>query len=123
MEDTKWARRLSHELVDQVFKLKATSVTFKIDTSFKTTTCVIHLPRGKGIGVSICSTLDKFDEIVGKEESLERAKCACENGGRDFEIRDTWDKFPNSWTKRQIDRVKNVANYIIPAKSMFMTVH
>ena len=123
MEDTKWARRLSHELVDQVFKLKAISVTFKIDTSFKTTTCTILLPRGKGIGVSICSTLDKFDEIVGKEESLERAKCACENGGRDFEIRDTWDKFPNSWTKRQIDRVKNVANYIIPAKSMFMTVH
>jgi len=123
MEDTKWARRLSYKLVDQVIELGATSVVFKTDASFKTTTCTILLPRGKGIGVSICSTLDKFDETVGKPKSLGRAISACKNGGRNFEVRDTWDKFPNSWTKRQIDRVKDVAHYIIPAKSMFETVH
>lgn len=115
MKETKWARRLNRDLLDEIFALDPKSVNFIIDRKKGTTTChLVTNTKKEYCGVSVCSILDKYDEIEGKNKSLGRAFAAYKKKINSLPIRTSWNKFPETWTKRQIERVLKVP---VPFKS------
>ena len=105
MKDKKWARKLDRELVGKILESDFQQVVFEPDRKDGTTYCRIYLGTKVYQGLSICSTIEKFDEVKGKNKSLGRAYAAYEKGISSMAIRKDLSEFPLSWTRRQIERV------------------
>ena len=110
MKDKKWARKLDRELVGKILKSDFQQVVFESDRKDGTICCRIYLGAKVYQGLSICSTIEKFDEVKGKNKSLGRAYAAYGNGISSMAIRKDLNDFPLSWTRRQIERVMNTAH-------------
>ena len=69
------------------------------------------------IGTAICSILDKFNEIKGKNMATGRAVKAYKNQHNSEKVRRAPFKFPGGWTVKQ---VLNVISCPFPYKSMVL---
>lgn len=105
MESMKWARGLSRSLISNVLTLDPQYVEFNIRPKSRITECWITTGTARGCGVAICSTLDKWSTVVGKNKALGRAVGALLRKENSEPVRTAWDEYPRSWTKRQIDNV------------------
>lgn len=61
-----------------------------------------------GVGLAICSEFDRFDLKEGTHRAVGRAVKALTRRGYNEEICTAWVRFPSSWTKGQIDRVRRI---------------
>jgi hypothetical protein len=108
MEDLKWARKINNPLVEKVLSFNPKRVRFTQNIVNGVTWCDIKLENDSYKwywGAAICSVLDRFDPIKGKTIALGRALAALENKRNNRKVRSRWSEFPNSWSKRQIERV------------------
>ena len=107
-KNNKWMRGLGKKLIKDILAVNPKEVNF-YPAYPKAVSCNITTENGSGTGLAICSTLDKFDEKVGRNKAAGRALCALMKRDSSHNIRDSWDKFPNSWNKAQIIRVLEFA--------------
>jgi hypothetical protein len=107
----KWARHIPHALVQEVLSLNPEKVEFVVVPK-KYIICTIKTKDGKlAQGISIYSTSEHyFDEIKGKDKSLGLAVGAIKRGYNRFPIRSKFSDFPGTWTKKQMERVMELAN-------------
>jgi hypothetical protein len=113
----KWSRGLTKQIVyDIVNKYECQKVEFFIDDPI-----VVCKLKGKagdvGFGYAICSVLDKFDIRVGKCKAAGRALKALYNRMTSLPVRCTYNDFPMSWQRRQIERVMD---FPLGHKSVFL---
>jgi len=100
-----WRKRLNKKLVNQIYQLEPEDVDFEFHYPIYTR-CKIKTKDGRvGVGYAICSIKDEFDQRVGKNKAAGRAvKALVKQKNCDY-VRSKWDKIPNTWTKKQIDRL------------------
>lgn len=102
----KWKRKLSYRIIKRVAALNPDSVSFRNLPMQRpeAVVSVIKTDGGVGIGVAICSTLDSFDPIIGKNIAAKRAAAALENQANVFAIRKS-ESVPDNWTLKQANRI------------------
>ncbi len=105
-----WKKHLSRKLVEQIEKLKPDEVVFRNFNNIYME-CEIKRDKEYAYGYAICSVIDKFDEKRGKNLSAGRAVKAMKRKISDERKREALDRFPQSWTLRQVFRIINVPIY------------
>ena len=107
---SKWKRRLSYRVIKRVDALNPDSVSFRNFPmkSPEAVVSVIKTDKGTGIGVAICSALDSFNPIIGRNIAAKRAAAAIEEQSDVFTIRRS-DNVPESWTIKQANRLLRYA--------------
>ena len=118
-EKYRWARGLDRKLVATILELEPDEVKFVIGRPVSVR-CIIRRGQESGTGVAICSVLDLFDERDGKAKAAGRAVAALVKKQNSHPIRASWDSFPNEWTKRQIDRIRQVSLVYRGNKSIYV---
>lgn len=108
-------RGVSKYLIDAVLAHQPKAVEFEIEPPL--TSCVIETNEEKVEGMAICSVLDRFDEKTGKNKALGRAIKALNRKESSGIVREYFDDYPDSWTKRQI---MNVIGYGGVHKSFYL---
>jgi hypothetical protein len=107
---TRWAKHMPKELVSEVFSLDPEMVVFNVIPK-KYIVCEIQT-KGNGFaqGIAINSATEpKFDLLKGKEKALGLALGALKRKSSKYPIRKNFWDFPASWTKKQIERVLDIA--------------
>lgn len=109
----KWAKGLNRELVSTILMLDS-EANVEFDVRYpEMVTCTVTLANGEvGKGRAICSILDEFDEKKGKNKAAGRAVRALVTKNNNDGIRNIWEQFPSTWSKRHIDRVLGNAMYL-----------
>lgn len=108
----RWMKGLNKRLISDVLELEPTSVEWSFEYP-KHVRCTITTEHGVGTGLAICSTIEwEFDIYKGKNKAFGRAVKALKRKECGSPIRTTWNDFPNTWRKRQMDRVSDYANEI-----------
>lgn len=102
----KWARGLNKELVSTILSIDPDPcVEFTVEYPEKVT-CTIAINSGEiGVGRAICSILDEFNEKKGKNKAAGRAVRALVSKRNNDSIRNIWEQFPDTWSKKHINRV------------------
>lgn len=105
-EDKKWMRRLTKKRVRQILDMEPSDVWFTINAP-KIIICQITTKEGTGVGVALCSVLDKqnFNLAIGKTIASGRALIALSAKKNLFPIRKKDGKFPRRWLPSQIKQV------------------
>lgn len=107
MQDYKWTKRLSRSTISNVLACSPESVEFTIDRRNRTVECTIHRYHDHGYGLAICSCLDEFNVPRGKTIAANRAVLALTEKVNSRSVRQRWELFPDTWTKKRIDRLKS----------------
>ena len=110
---SKWKKYTSKKLFDEIMAFAPKDVTVTVDNKVYITAS-INTEKEYGEGIAICSIEDEnyyYDLKKGINTALGRAVKALKNKESDLPVRDDFSEFPNTWTKRSIDRVMTFAGY------------
>jgi len=109
----KWAKGLNKELVSTILSIDSNPyVEFMVEYPEKVT-CTIAISSSEiGVGRAICSILDQFNEKKGKNKAAGRAVRALVSKNNNDSIRSIWEQFPDTWSKKHIDRVLSNSIYL-----------
>ena len=109
-KDKRWMKRLSRELIESILEFNPKQVLFNVNHN-RFIACVIELEDNTaGIGISICSLCDEFDVKRGSILSAGRAVGALKRKESSDPIRCSWEEFPNTWTKYEIERLMDYSD-------------
>lgn len=102
-------RNLTKEVRRAIYELRIKVIEFKAENPV--VSCVlVDANNNAGVGISLCSELDDFDMDYGKIKAAGRAIKGLVNRCNSELIRDDWNSFPNSWTKRRIVQLQMHGN-------------
>jgi len=104
--DSKWMRKLSKEVIEKILAVEPNKVKFHVQQPSHVV-CTINVSNEVGVGVAICSALDKsrFSLREGKERAAKRALKALETKQGSEPIRTDALAFPRGWKRHQIKHV------------------
>jgi len=118
-----WKKYLNKELVNNIENLNPDGVRFYYLNKNEAVVCFILIKGDNdhnilGCGASLKSPEDKFCEKEGRNKAAGRALKAIVNKENSEPIRTTLDQIPNTWNKRKIEHIINLAT-IFGYKSMY----
>jgi len=108
VEIKKWKKFVSKKLFDDLVSFRPTKVIVEVKDGiyFYVT---ISTEDEYGEGIAICSMQDEYydyDLKVGINKAMGRAVKALKTKTNDLPIRKDYEDFPNTWTKKAIERVR-----------------
>lgn len=114
-----WKKMLSRKLVKEIEEQNSSDIKFySFNRKEAVVCCILKNDKEVGLGVSLKSPDDKFDEKFGRNRSAGRALKALINKGDSEPIRNNSKQIPDNWTKRKIEKILNFYN-VFGYKSMY----
>ena len=107
MKDFKWTKGLNRSTIFNVLACEPIAVSYNVNYKERTVTCKVSTATASGQGIAICSCLDEFNVPKGKNIAARRAVLAMIDKSSSRPVRVDWHKFPNTWTKKRINRLKS----------------
>lgn len=110
-------RKLSKNLKEELKNINPDEIICNVDRRNRLVTVCISKNDLVYIGTAICSILDEFNEVKGKNRATGRAIKAYKNQRNSEKVRKNLLKFPKGWTIKQ---ALNVISCPFSYKSMVL---